>query len=332
MAAGKDQADTLRRLMRERGHSGGTPEGIAGELESSRAHVSPSKVITFASGKGGVGKTCLAANLSAQLARQGSRVLLVDGDSGLANLDIVLGVSAGATFEQVLDGTASLQEAILGIEPNLWLLPAAAGMSDLREADEGTRRRMLDFLERCPWEMDAILVDAGAGIQNNVLSLHSPLHESVVVVTPEPTSITDAYGLIKMLRRHRGVTQVSVIVNQVTGAEQARSTFKKLKDVADRFMDVGMEYLGHCPRDEKFSESVIRRKILLDLDEGAVSVPSLGLLAKRLQAKLPQFAHGALGAESLEMGPRMSLTRNQDDAPAGSAGNTARFWKTLLGQ
>jgi flagellar biosynthesis protein FlhG len=304
------------------------------------------RVMTVASGKGGVGKSCVSANLGAALARSGLRVLLVDGDFGLANLDILLGVQPAATLEQVLKGEARIQDAIVGVEPNLWLLPAGSGLLDYRDAPTEVKGRLMSLFERFPWEMDLVLLDAGAGIQENVLSLHNPVFESTVVLTPEPTSLTDAYGLVKLLRREIGVTRVSVIVNQVTDAREGRQVFQNLKEVAARFIDVEFDFLGHIQKDEKITQAVMKRKILLDLDPGAPSAQCLELIAKRVRLKR--------GDESLEANSlpaaRMAIQRRvadvgfglverpltsgrfQDEPARGAPGNTAGFWRTLFGE
>ena len=129
-------------------------------------------------------------------------------------------------------------------------------------------------------------MDAGAGIQENVLSLHHPSFESLVVLTPDPTSLTDGYSLIKLLRNQAGVRRFSVAVNQVTDGRHGLSVFQKLKEVAGWFTDAELEYMGHCPRDEKIMMSVLKRKILLDLDEGAPSVACLELIAKRISRQM----------------------------------------------
>jgi flagellar biosynthesis protein FlhG len=328
-----DQADTLRRIMQERQKSNSSRDASAyGGRQKDQARVP--RVFTVASGKGGVGKSCIVANLGTLLARQGFKVLLVDCDFGLANLDIILNVQAAATLEQVLQGSATLQEAVVGVEPNLWLIPSVSGvvdgLMDFRGADSSTRDRLAGIFEQFPWEMDFILMDVGAGIHANVLSLHHSSFESTIVITPEPTSLTDAYGLIKLLKRQVGIRRAGIIVNQVTDGREANRVFQKLNDVANRFMDVQLEYIGHWEKDEKITQAVLKRKTLIDLDEGALSVPSLQLLAKRIQSSnqnLESTRQGPIsGAAPLRTG------RFMDEPARVAPGNTARFWRTLLGE
>ncbi len=285
------------------------------------------KVITVASGKGGVGKTSLVANIGAMLSRSGTRVMLVDGDFGLANLDILFRVQPQATFEDVLMGNASAQDALIGIEPNLWILPASSGFMDARDWSPGARGRLAQMFESCPWDMDLILVDLGSGIQENVVSMHHPGFNSIVVLTPEPTSLTDAYGLMKILRRDRGVNEFDIIVNQVTDGREGFVVYQKLNEVLSRFTDIKATYLGHCARDEKFLQAVLNRKILLDLEEAAPSVPCLELLAKRIQT-------GILGGDEAKSRPRASFSpvRFREEPMRSTPGITARFWRTLLGE
>jgi flagellar biosynthesis protein FlhG len=292
-------------------------------MEKRQEHAAPLRsvrsvpVLTFSSGKGGVGKSCLSANLGTLLARSGLRVLLVDGDFGLANLDILLGVHSAVTLDEVLAGKARIQDAVIGVEPNLWLLPASAGLLDVRDFGAELREKMVGLFDDCPWEMDVILVDIGAGIQSNVLSLHSPSFRTVVVLSPDPTSLTDAYGLIKLLRRHCGITQVSTIVNQVTDGKEARAVYQRLSDVASRFIDVQIDYLGHWEKDEKIARAVMKRKILLDWDREARSIPSLELLAKQVRNR---FLDGFI--EPLQS---LGAPRSPD-----SRETTTGFWRTVL--
>lgn len=319
-----DQAETLRRLMQQRPSFTTSNTYTHPIQESVQTRCAP--VLTVSSGKGGVGKSCLSAHLGTLLARAGLRVMLVDGDFGLANLDILLGVQPVSTLEQVLAGEARLQDAVIGVEPNLWLVPAASGIMNVRQSDLPTRQKIARLFDDCPWEMDLIIMDVGAGIQSNVLSLHSPAYKSVIVLTPEPTSLTDAYGLIKTLRKNTAVAEFHVLVNQVTDAREARATYQRLKDVADRFIDVRIEFLGHCERDEKITQAVMNRKILLDWngsESGAVR--SLRSLAVNVQEK---FLEPSLAKSELE---QESDTDLESSLSVGSlVGNTARFWRTLL--
>jgi flagellar biosynthesis protein FlhG len=310
-----DQAETLRRLMLHRDSSS----------DSREAPAMSSHVITVASGKGGVGKSCIVANLGAILARSGLRVLLVDGDFGLANLEILFGVHGEARIEHVMAGKATLKEAVLGLEPNLWLLPASTGLMDAKLWEPSDRGKLITLLESCPWEMDVILLDVGSGIQENVLSLHSSSYHSLVVVTPEPTSITDSYGLIKLLRKRMGIRHVNVVVNKVTNGREGQVTFQKIKDVASKFVDIQLEYLGHLQRDEKITQSVMKRKILLDLDKAAVSISCLELLAKRIRST----CLGWVGEDGLE---RSHASRFKDEPALLAPRNSAKFWRTLLGE
>jgi flagellar biosynthesis protein FlhG len=182
--------------------------------------------------------------------------------------------------------------------------------------------------------MDFILLDIGAGIQENVLSLHHPSFESLVMLTPEPTSLTDAYGLIKLLRRHSGISNAGVIVNQVTDGREGQLAFQRLRDVSAKFIDVKLDYMGHWNRDEKITQSVMKRKILLDWNSGSVSpaVASLELIAKRLRSKL-------LGKYLASSDDKNGQTRflwgnrirsSQPLTTGEQSGNTAGFFRTLL--
>lgn len=324
-----DQADTLRQLMNQRRQSKVGDEAVAA--------TGGSHVITVASGKGGVGKSSLSANLGALLARQGLRVLLIDGDFGLANLDLLFNVRTEVTMEDVLEGTASIRDAVIGLEPNLWLLPAASGLREARQWGSDSKIRLARLLESCPWGMDVILVDLGAGIHHQVLSLHHPQYHSVVVLTPEPTSLADAYALIKRLRADAEIERAHVVVNQVTDGREGQRVFQKLKDVAGRFLPgFGLEYLGHCERDEKFTQAVMKRKILLDWDPGAASIPCLELLAKRMRSSLlgwsgsEEIPKPMLRARSPGVG--MVSRRFKDEPALIAPGNSTGFWRALLGE
>jgi flagellar biosynthesis protein FlhG len=201
-------------------------------------------------------------------------------------------------------------------------MPASSGLMDARKWDDQARARLASMLENFPWEMDAVLIDAGAGIQENVLSLHNPGYQSMLVLTPDPASMTDAYGLIKLLRRRQGITEVSVIVNQVTDGRQAQGIFQRLQEVVGKFLDVQLSYLGHCPRDEKIQQSVMKRKTLLDLYPEAQAASCLELLAKRLKSE--RIASDGGRAVALHPG------RFREEPALVAPRNGAGFWMSLL--
>ncbi len=305
-----DQANTLRMLMQEKSRA-------------QRQH--QPQVISVSSGKGGVGKTCFVAHLGTRLARMGYRVMLIDGDFGLANLDIILNAQTEITVEQILSGKATVQSAILGIEPGLWLLPAGTGISELRATERAEdRAKFLSLLQSIPWEMDFVIIDGGAGIHDQVLSLQHPDFISTVVMTPEPTSFTDAYGMIKILNRDVGIENVAIVVNQVADEAQALRCFQKLNQVVSNFLGFELNYFGHWKKDPRVIQSVMNRKILLDLDERSES-ESLAEIADEFEKRLKNqhFSESAkapgTGFESPFAGKARRMT-------------TASFWNTILGE
>lgn len=283
-----DQADTLRRLMQFHGK-------VVPTKVSSR-HKPRQPVFVFSSGKGGVGKSVCVSHLGAQLARQGLRVLLVDGDFGLANLDILLNIQPVATFEEVVSGRASMKEALVGVEPNLWLLPSGSGWLEARAWSPDFREKLVGLFDQCPWEMDVILVDTGAGIHESVLSLHQDGVNSVVVLTPEPTAFADAYGLVKTLNKQKGIRDFKIIVNQVTGDAEGEEIFNKFQGVCRKFLEVNLQYFGAICRDEKVTQSVMKRKILLDWDMRASAIPFFERVSRRLIGQIGQA--GIVGQEA----------------------------------
>lgn len=301
-----DQADTLRKLMRDRERGAQDPSAQSGYFP---------QVITIASGREGVGKTCLTANLGLAFARSGLKVILVncspEGSREQANLDDLLQCKKGALGRKTLSGLLEPPEfknRVLWAETNLWFLPASAGLNEIRSIDSKDRESVLSSLGTLPVVADVILVDAGAGLEPNVISLHHPENESVIVLTPDSQTLCDSSKLIRQVRRRRGVGRVTVIVNRVTDGREGRKVFQNFQGLSDQFMDVDLEYLGHWEQDEKVSQSVEKRRILLDLDPEAPSASCIKLLAKRLRSKCMD------GGESAHLAP----------------GNTARFWKTLL--
>ncbi len=243
----KDQAARLRELaFRAREPEAGLPSGRA-------------RVVAVTSGKGGVGKTSLVANLATVLARRGRRVTVLDADFGLANLDILLNLSPARNLGDLLRGEARAEEVVLEVEPGLRVIPGASGVDALAEVHGEERRRLLASLASLTGDQDLLLVDTAAGIGRNVVDLCRAAGEILLVTNPEPTSLTDAYGLLKVLWHGHGTDKVRLVVNGVAGADEGRALHARLAQVVQRFLQRRLDYLGHIVRDECVGLSALRQ-------------------------------------------------------------------------
>jgi len=217
------------------------------------------RVISISSGKGGVGKTLVGVSLADYAARQGMRTLLVDADLGLANADLMLGVAPRACCDALLEGRASLDEVITPVSKGLDLLSGGSGLHHLVHLPGAQQRVLLDALQEAAARYELVVVDVAAGIGENVLFFVSLSQLAVIVLTPEPTSLTDAYALIKVLSRERGVRHFAVVVNQADDFD-ARLAFRRLLAVSDRYLDVVLDYIGHLPAHDAVRTAVQRHE------------------------------------------------------------------------
>lgn len=225
-----------------------------------RATTAPSspRVVAVASGKGGVGKTNIAANLAVALGRQGVRVLAVDADLGLANLDIVMGLAPTHTSADLVRGDVEIEDVLLPGPTNVWLLPGSSGAYDLANLSDVPRRDLMSAIDTLDERFDAVVIDTGAGIGHNTVSFASAAQDIVLVVTPEPTSVADAYGLLKALSSHYAVRRAKVLASLVTSSSEGPQVFERLTTLCERFLDVHLEYLGAVPFDPCVGRAVMR--------------------------------------------------------------------------
>jgi flagellar biosynthesis protein FlhG len=234
-------------------------------------------ITAVTSGKGGVGKTFVAANLAAALARQGERVLVLDADLGLANLDVVLNLYPKLTLHDVFTGQTRLEDAILPAPGGFSVLLAGSGMIEYSRLTPTVRDQLHDVIQRVRPRFDRVLLDTGAGISDVVLYTISLADEVLIVATPEPTSLTDAYATIKVLASTQPRRLIRLLVNQVERPGEARAIRKQLQLVVDRFVNSGLdkpvmiELLGEIPLDAAVREAVAKRELLL---EGAPGSPA----------------------------------------------------------
>lgn len=213
------------------------------------------RVITIASGKGGVGKTQLSVNLSAALAKVGQRVLLIDGDLGLANVNVLLGMSPDYNAAHLLDGSQPFDRVVATVRGTFDLLPAGNALAHMAELDISSQVRLMERLELYKQPYDFIILDACAGIGGNVRLTLSMADETLVVMSPETTSLTDAYALIKVAARAGCKGPFNIVVNPVRVAEQAREMFGCLEAASRSFLGVDIGYAGFIYRDQVVEKS-----------------------------------------------------------------------------
>jgi flagellar biosynthesis protein FlhG len=217
----------------------------------------PVQVIAVTGGKGGVGKTCVAVNLAAALAAQGKRVLMLDGDLGLANADVQLGITPRFTLEHVLDGRCTLEEAVVDTPAGFRLIPAASGVARLAGLSTAEHLGLVQAFSHLTLGLDVLIIDTAAGIADGVRQFCQAAQHVLVVVNDEPASLTDAYALIKVLHRSHGMRHFHILANRAVGTGSGEQLFRKLERVAGRFLDVVLEYAGEIP-DDTFVRSAIR--------------------------------------------------------------------------
>ena len=234
-----------------------THPGRVVSINAGRQPVAPT-VIAVTSGKGGVGKTNISVNLAIALGRQGLRTLAVDADLGLANMDIIMGVAPTYTAAELVTGEVDVDDVLVEGPENVWLLPGASGQHDLANLDDRGRRAFFDAIDTVDDRFDAVVVDTGAGVGSNAMGFASAARDIVVVVTPEPTSVADAYGVIKVLSTRCGVRRIRVLVNMTNSNLEGQRVFQRLNNLASRFLDVFLEHIGNVPRDPVVSRCVVR--------------------------------------------------------------------------
>lgn len=276
-----DQADGLREMVKK---SAENLDGVVATKCLSTGRHSP-RVITVTSGKGGVGKTNIVGNLAIAIQQLGKRVLILDGDLGLANIDIIFGLNPAFNIKHVISGEKDLCDVIVKGPEGVLIIPAGSGVADLVHLTQGQKLNLLSEFDSLEQDIDIFLIDTGAGISSNIIYFNIAADDRVVVATPEPTSITDAYALIKVMFTKHGTKTFKLLVNMAAHAAEARSVYNNLSNAVARFLQgISLEYVGFIPRDANLEKSVRKQQPVIKLNPDSSSSKKFVELGRRLLA------------------------------------------------
>lgn len=255
----------------------------------------PIQVVAVTGGKGGVGKTNVSVNLGLALTQIGRRATLLDADLGLANIDVLLGLKPRHTLKDVLDGTCSMREVVINGPMDLKVVPAASGLQEMVKLGPREHAGLISAFSEIAHNMDVLIVDTAAGISDDVVSFLCAAQEVLVVVCNEPTSITDAYALIKILNQQYGLDRVRVVANMVRNDADGLAVYNKLQHVTERFLDLSLLYAGSIPYDEQLRRAVQKQKAVLELYPTSKSASAFRKLAQEVDGwPIPTTASGHL--------------------------------------
>jgi len=256
----KDPSNRVISLTRKREErDGSSPK------KTRRNRGSSARVIAITSGKGGVGKTSIVGNLGYAFTKLGKKVLILDADLGLGNLDVLLGLTPKYNLSHVILGEKTIDEILVEGPGKMKILPASSGIQELTHLTKDQKIQILTQLDLLIDSVDIVFIDTAAGISSNVMDFNATAQEVVVVVSPEPTSITDAYALMKVLSLKYSGKACKLMVNMVSRPEEGREVFRQLQIVTDRFLDISIEYLGYVLFDRKVTKGVKNQKIVSEL-------------------------------------------------------------------
>ncbi|MDD2670951.1 MAG: MinD/ParA family protein [Syntrophales bacterium] len=283
-----DQAAGLRRIKGK--GKGSSPMGTInpGLNEITRCMSDDQiRVISITSGKGGVGKTHIAANLAYIFSRMGKRTLVLDADMGLANIDVILGLAPRFNLHHVLSGEKRMEEILVRGPGDMMILPSASGIQEMANLSAGQKLTLLDEINGMNTGFDFVLIDTAAGIAGNVMYFNMAAKEIIVVVSPEPTSLTDAYALIKLLYRGHNEKRIMVLVNMVKNPGEARDVYRKLSKAVEHFLDLSIEYLGYILYDEKVTDAVKQQRVLAEVYPSCQASRCLLTIAEKMNHEQP---------------------------------------------
>ncbi len=252
------------------------------------------RTITVTSGKGGVGKTNVVASIAIALRKLGKEVLIFDADLGLSNIDVLLDLAPRYSIEHVLSGEKRLGEVIVEGPYGIRILPASSGVQEMTELDEFQRLRLMDAFDSYEPNVDFLLIDTGAGISSNVAFFCIASQETIIVTSPEPTALTDAYALIKVLHTRYQEKDFRVLVNSAKSHQEAVEVFRKLSAAAGKFLSISLDYLGYIPLDDSIRSAVRAQRSFVDAYPGCAASLQVFEIAARLSGERRKEVKGTL--------------------------------------
>ena len=285
------------------------------------------QVIAVTGGKGGVGKTTVAVNLSLALAELGRRVVLLDGNLGLANIDALLGLAPQYTLADLIEGRCELSDVLVRGPGGVRIVPAASGIRSMVHLSPAQHAGLIQAFSEIGDSVDVLVIDTAAGIGASVVSFVRAAQEVLLVVCDEPTSITDAYALIKLLNRDYGMNHFRVLANMAQSPQEGRNLFAKLTKVTERFLDVTLQYVGAVPYDENVRKAVQNQRAIYENFPRSKSAQAFQAIALKVDAwPLPGDPRGHVEF-FLEQRIKNSRRRQPSlDGMSGAIGASAYDW------
>jgi flagellar biosynthesis protein FlhG len=264
-------------------------------MSMTNAHGRPVQVIGVSGGKGGVGKSNVAVNLAVSLAERDHRVILLDADLGLANLDVLLGIKPRQTLEDVLAGRCTLDEVLVEGPAGVKVVPAGSGVAHMTRLSAAEQGGLIQAFSELRHPVDFLLIDTAAGIGQGVAAFLAAAQHVLLVVCDEPTSITDAYALLKVLHQQHDIDRFAVLANMVRDRADGEQLFAKLQRVTDRFLDVQLSFAGAIPFDDNLRRAVKRQRALVDLYPSSKAALAFKRLAIEVEGwPMPMLPRGHL--------------------------------------
>lgn len=280
----RDQADKLRSLVKDmKGKDG---QKIKEKRNKSRDKKNLAHVYTVTSGKGGVGKSNFTANLALALKEEGKEVIVFDADLGMANLDVILGVNATYNLSHVISGKKSLEDIIIKGPGGVPLVPGGSGVEELANLSKYQVENLIEHWSEIEERFDIILIDTGAGLASSVIDFILAADEVIVISTTEPTSVTDAYGVIKVIANRNKDTKIKLVVNQAIDNKEGTRIGERLVTTARNFLELEIEFLGMLSQDDAVVKAVKRRKpFFLEFPKAKVSRDMTNIVKKLIDKK-----------------------------------------------